>query len=137
MAARRIVFLATYALGALLIHPHSPIVVVDAQLSSVDPPQFPHGSVNVGGLNTNPPAVPGTHSGSGDAWSVSGSTGDIWVSFPIIFDLLDAPRRAPTAVMYLVRALAIMSIFFYLSPDAHSLCRGILPHNYIDAFFTG
>jgi hypothetical protein len=84
MAARRIVSLVTFALGALLIHPNSPnvVVVVDAQIIyNDDPPQFPHGSINVGGLNTNPPSVPGTHSGSGDAWSVSGSGGDIWVRF--------------------------------------------------------
>lgn len=83
MASRRIVSLVTFALGALLIHPNSPnvFVVVDAQINDDPPPQFPSGSIDVGGLNTNPPAVPGTHSGSGDAWSVSGSAGDIWGNY--------------------------------------------------------
>ncbi len=87
MAARRIVSLVTFALGALLIiHPNSPngvVVVVDAQIYNDDPPlpQFPDGSIDVGGLSTNPPSLPGTYSGSGDAWSVSGSAGDIWVRF--------------------------------------------------------
>ena len=83
MAARRIVSLVAFALGALSIHPNPPIA--DAQLDDDPPfPQFPDGSINVGGLNTNPPSVPGTHSGSGDAWSVSGSGGDIWVRFLFI-----------------------------------------------------
>ena len=37
--------------------------------------EFPDGSVNVGGV----PALPGSHLGSGNDWSLSGSVGDIWV----------------------------------------------------------
>ena len=38
--------------------------------------EFPDGSLDVGGI----PALPGTHSGSGGDWSLSGSVGDIDVS---------------------------------------------------------
>jgi len=70
MAARRIASIAArLALGALMIDPRS-IVVVDAQR------QFPDGSIDVGG----PHALPGSTSGSGDTWMVSGSVGDIWGS---------------------------------------------------------
>lgn len=89
MASRRIVSLAALALVSLTIrsdslHPHSSssssssFFFVDAQ--QVSPP-FPHGSIDVGGLYAgagNPTALPGSHSGEGDAWKVSGSVGDIW-----------------------------------------------------------
>ncbi len=71
MGARRIISLAATALVAS-IDPHSPIFVVNAQIT----PQFPVGGLDVGGI----PALPGSHSGSGGDWSLSGSVGDIWVS---------------------------------------------------------
>ncbi|KAL3793730.1 hypothetical protein ACHAW5_001011 [Stephanodiscus triporus] len=82
--ARRIVSLASLALVSLTIRsdsshpPSSSFFFVDAQIVTTPstPPPFPHGSIDVGGPVAG--ALPGTHSGEGDAWSVSGSVGDIW-----------------------------------------------------------
>jgi hypothetical protein len=67
MAARRIVSLVALALVAII----NLTLIVDAQII----PEFPRGSLDVGGV----PTLPGTHSGSGGDWSLSGSVGDIWV----------------------------------------------------------
>jgi hypothetical protein len=52
--------------------------------------EFPDDSIDVGGV----PTLPGTNSGSGGNWSLSGSVGDIWVRPRTCFYLIPNRRNS-------------------------------------------